>query len=79
MWKSVPTGDKSVSFYLESLIYNKIFNLLIYLQRWVHKAKRLLEREGLDSSSLSQTKVPAKKTPSKEIIESLMDNSINNK
>ncbi|CAH1737337.1 unnamed protein product [Aphis gossypii] len=42
--------------------------------RWVRKAKRLLEREGLDDSSTNDSKITVKK-PNEEIIDNSIDTS----
>lgn len=53
-------------------------NYFLFFQRWVHKAKRLLEREGLDNGSLNNTKVTSQKLNT-EIIDSVNDTSDYNK
>lgn len=73
MWKSVPTEDKSVSLLFLKQQFLFYFS---YFQRWVHKAKRLLEREGLDDSSSVDTKILIKK-PSAEIIDNLITDTNN--
>lgn len=53
-------------------------NNFLCLQRWVHKAKRILEREGLNNSSSNNTKITPQKSSS-GITNSLVDSTVSNK
>lgn len=50
-----------------------MFSTIFSLQRWVHKAKRLLEREGVVSTNSNQIKIAPEKLSSIEIDDSIID------
>lgn len=52
-----------------------MFLKFFFFQRWVHKAKRLLDLDGLSPSSsiFKKTKVEVKKEPNPEIDDNSME------